>query len=495
MKLGIDFGTSFSIPATVYLGNKIILMPGIKYGIPSLFFYSRDEGVLIGDEAEDAGQGNNAIFLKREIKLALSSEHFIDNRSFTAEEIVSHILKYIEEVAVYTAQTKLLNEELEGIVLSVPASFTNNEKELIKRALEKSFIPNYPHCKFLGFIKEPVAAAISYFEDSLEDDTSILVFDLGGGTCDVAIVRSNSYSREKYDVIDSEMIRIGGKDWDDKIAGYILKQMEKETGLSLVNDQSIQEKIKRAAINAKHSFSERGIHGFKDKVRIHIDFRGSSESIVLTKTMFDELTMPLAQQTINLVSKVIARNKSINISKLICVGGGSNMPQIIERIKAEFPQYDISVYEPEKSIAFGTALYAANCKNESYLQDISSLSYGIRCYDDYDKDPRKMIVVNLVKKGDLLPKTASHSFRTVEDNQSTCAFYVFESTNKDDQYEYGDWMKDEYAIMKVNLELPNGSPKDTQTHVDMTLSKDGLLEIRAYDNNNNTVNAKKQLYF
>lgn len=495
MKLGIDFGTSFSVPATVYLGNKIILMPGIKYGIPSLFFYSRDEGVLIGDEAEDAGQGNNARFLKREIKLSLASEHYIDNKLFTAEDIVSHILKYIEEVAVYTSQTKLLSKELEGIVLSVPASFTNNEKELIKRAFEKSIIPNYPYCKFLGFIKEPVAAAISYFETSLEDDTSILVFDLGGGTCDVAIVRSNSQSREKYDVIDSEMIRVGGKDWDDKIAQYISTQLEKSTGLNLANDQSMQEKIKRAAINAKHSFSERGIHGFKEKVRIHVDVRGSSESILLTKTMFDELTMPLAQQTINLVKKVVSRNNNINISKLICVGGGSNMPQVIDRIKNEFPQYDINVYEPEKSIAFGAAFYAANCKNESYLQDRSSLSYGIRCYEDYDNNPNKRIIVNIIKKGDSLPKSNEHSFLTVEDNQTSVAFHVFESNSSDNEYEYCEWMNEKYDIMKITLELPKGCPKETETHVKMTLNKDGLLEISARDNNNSKVTAKKQLNF
>lgn len=171
------------------------------------------------------------------------------------------------------------------------------------------------------------------------------------------------------------------------------------------------------------------------------------------------------------------------------------MPQIIDKIKSEFSHYDISVYEPEKSIAFGAALYAANCKNESYLQDISSLSYGIRCYENYDKNPNKRIVVNIIKKGNVLPKSDEHTFLTIEDNQSSVVFYVFESNSSEDEYEYGEWMKEEFAIMKVTLELPKGCPKGTETHVKMTLNKDGLLEISARDNNNSKVTANKQLYF
>ena len=112
MKISIDFGTSFSLAATSYLGTKSILLPAGKYGIPSVFYYDSWDGIAIGEEAEDLGQGENAKNLKREIKLELNSNFNASGRTFTAKEIAGYILKHVKEIAVHTASENLINEKI-----------------------------------------------------------------------------------------------------------------------------------------------------------------------------------------------------------------------------------------------------------------------------------------------------------------------------------------------------------------------------------------------
>lgn len=478
MKLGIDFGTSFSLPAASYLGSQVILLPSGKYGIPSVFYYDTWEGVLIGEEAEDAGQGDAAKFLKREIKLELNSSFTADGKTFSAVEIVGSILQNVVETAINTAQTKLINDSLEGVVISVPAAFEHNEKEFIKKAAELPKSLGGPELNVLGFIKEPVAAALAYYNTSLEDNTQILVYDLGGGTCDLAVVEAQSASREKYIVLESEMIRIGGKDWDERIAQYITTEVEKLAGVPIRYNRAYQEKIKRAAIAAKHAFSEKAGASYRDRVRAKVEINGKVYQVPITRTMLDELTGDLLYKTINLAKELVSRPNCQNINKIICVGGGSNMPQVIESLNREFPEMEVHVFEPEKAIAVGAAIYADK-KAAGFVSDIAPYSYGIRCYDDYDKNPNKFVVINLIRKGDRLPKTQRHGFATPTEGLTTLSFKVYESSISDESYDeeniYGEY------ILEVELDMPPNVPKDYSVKVDMTLTTDGLIKVYADD--------------
>ena len=495
MKIGIDFGTSFSLPATSYLDQNVILLPGGKYGIPSVFFYSDWDGVLIGEEAERAGQGSDARNLKREIKMELNSSFTADGRTFTAKEIVGHILRFIKDNAIETAaKEKLINEPLEGVVISVPGAFEHNEKAFIKEAAELSEAKGGPQLNVLGFIKEPVAAALSYFNTSLADKTKVLVYDLGGGTCDVAIVEADSSMKEKYTVIDSDMLRIGGKNWDSKLEQYIANEVEKQSGKSLGNNPGYLEKIKREAIVAKHAFSEKVAGKYRDRVRARIEIDGRTYQVPITKEIFDELTMDLFQQTVRLTKSILNRNDGENISKIVCVGGGSNMPQIQEGLLREFPTKTVQIFEPEKAIAIGAAIYAQYCDGQdTFLSDIAAFSYGTDCYRNYDKDPNDMIVVNLIKKGERLPVTREHGFTTMVENQKRMRFRIIENSNAVEEYSYQKGSAS--PIMEILLDLPPEMPKGTSAKLHMTLTADGIIEVTADDKRGKTISAKKQLYF
>lgn len=492
MKIGIDFGTSFSLPAVPYLDTNIILLPSGKYGIPSVFYYDEWEGVLVGEDAENAGQGEEAKNLKREIKLELNSNFVADGRSFSAKQIVGYILNNVKENALAAAKAKLINDDLEGVVISVPAAFSHNEKEFIKQAAELPVSQGGPGLNVLGVIKEPVAAALAYFKTSLADKTRILIYDLGGGTCDVAIVEANSAINEKYTVIDSDMKRIGGKDWDSRLEDYICREVEKQSGLSIANNPGYKEKIKRAAISTKHSFSEKVGESYRDRVRARVEVNGKSYNVPITKVMFDELTMGLLNQTIQMACELVYRNNAYPIDKVVCVGGSSNMPQVMEGLKKAFPGKEIQIYEPEKAIAIGAGIYAQFCDGkDSFLSDIASFSYGIKCWKN--DEHKEEIIVNLIKMGDRLPITKEHGFVSSSDDQRTLGFKVFENNNNSNEFDYkaGELS----SIMQLDLEIPQGSPKGTPARVYMTLTTDGILVVRAEDKNGHSVKIAKQLSF
>lgn len=497
MKIGIDFGTSFSLGAVVHLGTKEILLPGGVYGIPSVFYYDKYDDVLIGSEAEDAGQGENAKNLKREIKMELNSTFVADGKRFSAKEIVGYILNYVKEISLKIAQEKMINEKLEGVVISVPAAFTTNEKEFIRTAAEIPKKLGGPELHVLGFIKEPVAASLAYFNTTLEDDTKILVYDLGGGTCDIAIVKADSEASEKYTVLDSDMLRIGGKNWDEKLALYIAEELEKQSGISIHNNPAYTEKIKVAAVKAKMSFSEKRPDGsFRDKVRAKVEINGRNYTVEITRATLNELTQELLNKTITMTRDMIKRNEYNKIDKFICVGGSSNMPQVIEGLKKAFPEMDIKVFEPEKAVAWGAAIYAEFCQEtgvrNAILSDIAPYSYGIRCYEDYSKNPEREIIVNLILKGEKLPRNANHNFYTIVNQQEFIDFKVFESTLKKrdcELYEVGDY------VMEVSLPLPHKPPKDTKVNVKMTLNIDGLIEVVAEDGKGHIIHGEKHLNY
>ena len=330
MKIGIDFGTSFSLPAIYYLGTQKMLLPAGKYGIPSVFYYDSWDGVVIGEEAEDLGQGENAINLRREIKLDLNSSFTANGRTFTAKEIVGYILKYVKDIALNTASENLINETLDGVVLSVPANFSHNEKQIIKEAAESPEQNGGPGLRVLGLIKEPVAAALSYFEEPLSDGTRILVYDLGGGTCDVAIVEANSSLVEKYDVKATETVRRGGKDWDLALQNFIKDELERLTGQHITGNVSYEDKIKRAAISVKHRLTD------SERARAKVEIDGRVYQVPITREKFEGLTRHLLDETINMTKRLLQGGYG-NVDKIVCVGAVQICRKSKQDLKRHFP--------------------------------------------------------------------------------------------------------------------------------------------------------------
>lgn len=476
MFLGVDFGTSFSQVSTMYLGQPLLLLNPGEYGIPSAFYYDKECGVLIGQEALDAGQGDAASNLVTEVKMAvLSGKSYVlggkPGKSFSTKEIIKQIYKVIILKAIQVAKKRSINTDIEGVVISVPAKFGMQERILISEAARECMGATKLPIK--AIIKEPVAAAISYFNTELEDDKYILVYDLGGGTCDVALVRSDSSLAEHYTVVDSNMVRLGGRNWDEELVKYITRIIEKKSGVKIRGNVGYEEKIRRTAITVKHDLSDPS----KSRSIARVELNGRIYTTPISRTAFDEITLHLLRQTLDCLQDVYDKHSaSCKIDEIICVGGSSNMLQVEEGLLKRFPKCTIRLFEPEHAVVNGATIYA-NMPQINVLKDIASFSYGTDSNTHYGHPDNKEIISNIIIKGDRLPVTKSRRYSPVVENQKTVAFQIFESEYVDDEYDRTEL--DKRFIGTVELKLPLNSPKDLSIQCQLSLNTDGILEVMA----------------
>lgn len=473
MFLGIDFGTSFSQVSTMYLGQPLLLLNPGEYGIPSEFYYDRDCGILIGQDALDAGQGEAAANLVTEVKMAiLSGKSFVlDGKTFSAKDIIKEIYKTLILKAVQVAKKRSINTNIEGIVISVPAKFGMQERGLISEAARECM--GTTKVPIRAIIKEPVAAAISYYNTELEDNKYILVYDLGGGTCDVALVRSDSSSAEHYTVVDSDMVRLGGRNWDEELVKYITQIIENKSGVRINGNVGYEEKIRRTAITVKHDLSDPS----KSRSIARVELNGRIYTTPISKTVFDEITAHLLRQTLDCLQDVYDKHSaSCKIDEIICVGGSSNMLQVEEGLLKRFPKCKIRLYEPEHAVVNGATIYA-NMPQINVLKDVASFSYGTDSNTHYGYRDNKEIVSNIIIKGASLPVTNSRSYCPVREGQEVVAFRIYESEHMDADYDFAN--PDKRFVGTVELRLPPKSPKDLSLRCQLRLNTEGMLEVTA----------------
>ena len=473
MFLGIDFGTSFSQVSTMYLGQPLLLLNPGEYGIPSEFYYDRDCGILIGQDALDAGQGEAAANLVTEVKMAiLSGKSFVlDGKTFSAKDIIKEIYKTLILKAVQVAKKRSINTNIEGIVISVPAKFGMQERGLISEAARECL--GTTKVPIRAIIKEPVAAAISYYNTELEDNKYILVYDLGGGTCDVALVRSDSSSAEHYTVVDSDMVRLGGRNWDEELVKYITQIIENKSGIRIKGNVGYEEKIRRTAITVKHDLSD----PTKSRSIARVELNGRIYTTPISKTVFDEITAHLLRQTLDCLQDVYDKHSvSCKIDEIICVGGSSNMLQVEEGLLKRFPKCKIRLYEPEHAVVNGATIYA-NMPQINVLKDVASFSYGTDSNTHYGYPDNKEIISNIIFKGSKLPVTQSKGYCPTRDGQEVVAFRIFESEYMDDEYDRT--RPEKRFIGTVELRLPPNSKKDLSLRCQLSLNAEGMLEVTA----------------
>lgn len=496
MYVGIDFGTCYSQIATMRLNEPFMLLPPGEYGIPSEFYYDSETDVMIGEDALGFGQGYAAANLKSEVKMDLSNNFTADGRTFTPSEMIGYIYRHLAETGTQIAKNNRLDAAIKGAVISVPAKFTMQERVLIREAAEKCLGAGNP-IKVTGVIKEPVAAALAYYHDPLANGSCVLVYDLGGGTCDVAIMQADDSLRERFDVLDSDMIRLGGRDWDNALVDYIADNLSNKAGINVRDDVGHMEKIRRAAIQAKHKLSAPST----TMANARIEINGRLYPIPIKRSTFDEITVGLLNQTMDLLKKVhdryVAKGKKID--EIICVGGSSNMPQVAEGISRTFPNLKVNVFMPEHAVVFGTAIYADMLGDTvalgndvgNRLNDIADFSYGIRCYENYSKDPNYRVVANIIRINEPLPVTRKHYFSPVSDTHKTVCLSVYESEYDKDTFPYSD--PNRRKVGELNFTLSSGHSRKTEITCTMTLTKMGTLEVSAVDDKGASVKSTFKL--
>jgi molecular chaperone DnaK len=347
---GIDLGTTHSVIASIDETGR----PAVTRNsdgddtTPSVVYFEAEDTVVVGKAAKasaGADPGNVVSLIKRQMHDKDHTRYFW-GKEHSPSSISALILAELARSAEQTTR-----RPVRQVVITVPACFGLLEKDATRKAGEMAGL------EVIGIVPEPVAAALAYGLTGRADGTTFLVYDLGGGTFDIALIRMTGTSIEVL-AVDGDH-NLGGADWDERLFEYLKEQTVAQTGFEDIDeDEGALQDLRRMAEETKQALSKA-----ESKAVVH-RLAGKPAKIVVTRTQFQEMTADLLEKTVQITGRLLAdaerRFGGIKgqISELLLVGGSSWMPAVSERLRAQFP-WEPRVADPDLAVAKGAALYAA----------------------------------------------------------------------------------------------------------------------------------------
>ncbi len=492
--VGIDLGTTFSAVAHINEYGQPEIIPNTDSDriTASVVMFDEEDGVtkvIVGKDAKNQAVALSeqiAEFIKRDMgKPKEECPQSFNGTDYSPEELSAMILAKIKKDA-----EAYLNTEITDAVITVPAYFHDAEREATRNAGKIAGL------NVLQILNEPTAAALAYGIDRLGTDQTVFVFDLGGGTFDVTVMR---VSGSKIEMIATNGDpKLGGKDWDDRIITYIAEMHEIEHGENPLNDNdlSLYQDLQTKAIAAKESLSR------LDRARIVCGYNGKTTRVELAREKFEELTSDLLERCRVLCDIVLSEASMtwIGMDTILLVGGSTRMPMIREMV-GTISGKKINPHEvnPDEAVAIGAAIQAT-------LHQISEGSTAAENMPDPvidrfigpDGAPKVtvidgathnlgIIVLNsqrekindvMIPKMTAVPCEIANQYGTVADNQKTALIRVMQGLDQDQQ-EDEETKFDAYKLGECVLELPPGLPKGSPIEVIYKYNLDQTLEVTA----------------
>ncbi|NMD70647.1 molecular chaperone DnaK [Bacillus sp. DNRA2] len=456
--IGIDLGTTNSCVAVLEGGEpKVIPNPEGNRTTPSVVAFKNGER-QVGEVAKRQAITNPNTIISIKRHMGTSHKETIDGKDYTPQEISAIILQYLKSYA-----EEYLGEPVTKAVITVPAYFNDAERQATKDAGKIAGL------EVERIINEPTAAALAYGLDKTDEDQTILVFDLGGGTFDVSILElGDGVFEVKATAGDN---RLGGDDFDQVIIDYLVDQFKKENGIDLSKDKMALQRLKDAAEKAKKDLS--GV----TSTQISLPFITAGEAgplhleINLTRAKFDEISSSLVERTMGPTRQALrdAGLSPSEIDKVILVGGSTRIPAVVEAIRKEIGKDPSKGVNPDEVVAMGAAIQGGVITGDVkdvVLLDVTPLSLGIETMGG--------VFTRLIDRNTTIPTSKSQVFSTAADSQTAVDIHVLQGERP--------MASDNKTLGRFQLSdippAPRGIP---QIEVTFDIDKNGIVNVRAKD--------------
>ena len=458
--IGIDLGTTNSCVAVMEGGDPTVIhnIEGNRT-TPSIVAFTKEGERLVGETAKRQAVTNpdrTISSIKRE--MGTDYKISIDGKDYTPEEISAMILQKLKADA-----ESYLGETVEDAVITVPAYFTDAQRQATKDAGRIAGL------NVKRIINEPTAAALAYGMDKEEGQHKIMVYDLGGGTFDVSILEVGDGVFEVMATRGNN--RLGGDDFDNKLVDYIADEFQKENGVDLKSDKMSLQRLKEAAEKAKKELSS------TMTTNINLPFITATQNgplhlnMDITRAKFNELTSDLVEKTIAPVKDCI-KDAGIEVSdldKILLVGGSTRIPAVQDEVKkltGRDPQKDIN---PDECVAIGAAIQGGVLTGEVkdlLLLDVTPLSLGLETLGG--------VTTKLIERNTTIPAKKSQVFTTASDSQTSVDIHVLQGER--------EFAKDNTTLGRFQLTgiapAPRGIP---QIEVTFDIDANGIVNVSAKD--------------
>ena len=463
--IGIDLGTTNSCVATLE-GGQAVVIPNSEGSrtTPSVVAFTKDGDRLVGITAKRQAVTNSArtiLSVKREMGTDWTQS--IGDDPYTPQEVSAFILQKLKADA-----EAYLGQEVNQAVITCPAYFTDAQRKATRDAGRIAGL------EVLRIINEPTAAALAYGVDK-DDDQTILVYDLGGGTFDVSILEI--YLVDEQPQIEVKATsgdnRLGGDDFDEVVINWIIAEFKKTTGIDLSSDMQAMSRLREAAEKAKIELSGTGTTQINLPFITMSDGQPEHLDLSLSRAKFEELIAALVERTMSPTRRAMkdAGVSKGEVDKVILVGGSTRVPAVQVAIEKEVGKAPFKGINPDEAVAVGAALQAGIIVGDEgvtdvLLLDVTPLTLGIETLGG--------VTTTMIERNTTIPSRRSEVFSTASDNQPAVEVHVLQGER--------EFAKDNSTLGRFHLmgipAAPRGIP---QIEVTFDIDANGIVNVSAKD--------------